>query len=231
MIAQRTRAEGRARSRGASARRAPRIYAPVLARACAARYLRRTMTNEGNRVTELLHRWADGDDAALERLLPSVYADLRRIAASTLRATPGHATLQTTALVHEVFVRLLGRAPGEFASTSHLLNASARMMRQVLVDRARRMATTKRGGAWLRDDFAEALELPIPDGTDLAALDAALTDLEAAHERMAKVVELRWFIGLEVADVARALDITPRTAQRDWVAARAWLRERLDATA
>jgi RNA polymerase sigma factor (TIGR02999 family) len=219
----------RSRVAKAHARTAPRIYMPPLARSRAARYLRRTMTNEGHHVTELLHRWAGGDDAALERLLPSVYADLRRIAASTLRSTPGHATLQTTALVHEVVLRLLGRAPADFASTSHLLNASARMMRQVLVDRARRMQTTKRGGAWLRDDFAEALELPIPDGTDLAALDAALDDLANAHERMAKVIELRYFMGLDVADVARALDITPRTAQRDWIAARAWLRERLDA--
>jgi len=185
-------------------------------------------TRDDGHVTELLHRWSGGDAQALERLLPLVYADLRRMAAAVLRATPGHATLQTTALVHDVLLRLLGRAPADFENTAHLLNASARMMRQVLVDRARKASADKRGGLWLRDDFAEALELPIPDGTDLAALDSALNELESVHERMAKVVELRYFVGLEVADIAGALGITERTARRDWVAAREWLRDRLE---
>jgi len=185
-------------------------------------------TRDDGHVTELLHRWRRGDAQALERLLPLVYADLRRMAAAVLRATPGHATLQTTALVHDVLLRLLDRAPADFENTAHLLNASARMMRQVLVDRARKAAADKRGGGWLRDDFAEALELPIPDGTDLAALDRALNELESVHERMAKVVELRYFVGLEVADIAGALGITERTARRDWIAAREWLRDRLE---
>jgi RNA polymerase sigma factor (TIGR02999 family) len=179
-------------------------------------------------VTQLLQRWGEGDSVALDRLLPLVYADLRRIASRVLRTTPGHATLQTTALVHDVLLRLLGRKPTEFENTSHLLNASARMMRQVLVDRARKASSEKRGGYWLRGEFSEAMELPIPDGTDLEALDHALDDLESAHERMAKVVQLRYFVGLEVAEIAAALGITDRTARRDWVAARAWLRERLD---
>lgn len=190
------------------------------------------MAEPGNdSVTRWLQRWSDGDSTALDRLLPLVYADLRRIAAGLLRSTPGHATLQTTALVHEVLLRLLGRTPAAFESGAHLLNASARMMRQVLVDRARKASTEKRGGRWLRDDFTEALELPIPDDTDLAALDQALGELESAHERMAKVVELRYFVGLEVAQIAAALGVTERTARRDWVAAREWLRERLQAPA
>ncbi|MGN6520163.1 MAG: ECF-type sigma factor [Dokdonella sp.] len=182
-------------------------------------------------VTSYLRQWRAGDARALDRLLPFVYADLRRIAAGMLRATPGHATLQTTALVHDVLLRLLGRAPMQFESTAHLLNASARMMRQVLVDRARMAASDKRGGRWLRDDFAAALELPIPDGTDFDALDAALEALERAHERMAKVVELRYFVGLEVTEVAAALGIAERTARRDWIAAREWLRERMESLA
>ena len=192
------------------------------------RYLARMSTpaDDGS-ITRLLHQWSAGDDRALERLLPLVYADLRRIAANLLHATPGHATLQTTALVHDVFLRLLGRAPADFQNSAHLLNASARMMRQVLVDRARKAQTEKRGGRWLRDDFAEALELPIPDGTDLAELDRALQDLESVHERMARVVELRYFVGLDVAEIAGTLGVTERTARRDWVAAREWLRERL----
>lgn len=142
-------------------------------------------------VTRWLERWREGDPVAFERLLPLVYADLRRIAASLLLNTPGHATLQTTALVHEMLLRLLGREPASFESGAHLLNASARMMRQVLVDRARRMGTEKRGGAWWRADFEEALELRISDNVDLIELDRALEELEAMDPRMAKVVELR----------------------------------------
>lgn len=181
-----------------------------------------------NSVPVLLRRWSDGDGAALDRLLPLVYADLRRIASSELRGTPGHATLQTTALVHDVVLKLLGRPPTSFDSRAHLLNASARMMRQVLVDRARRANAEKRGAQWLRDDFTQALELPIPDGTDLAELDLALEELEAAHERMAKVVELRYFMGLDSAEIAATLGVDERTMRRDWAAAREWLRERLD---
>lgn len=202
-----------------------------LAGACATRYRARMAEPGNDSITRLLQRWSEGDPRALDRLLPLVYADLRRIAAGLLRSTPGHATLQTTALVHEVLLRLLGRTPAAFESGAHLLNASARMMRQVLVDRARKAATEKRGGGWQRDEFTEALELPIPDGTDLAALDRALNELEAAHERMARVVELRYFVGLEVTEVAATLGVTERTARRDWVAAREWLRQRLEATA
>ncbi len=144
-----------------------------------------------NSVPGLLRRWSDGDSAALDRLLPLVYADLRRIASRELRVTPGHATLQTTALVHDVVLKLLGRPPSTFEDSAHLSNALARMMRQVLVDRARRAKAEKRGGRWVRDDFTEALELPIPNGTDLAQFDRELEELESAHERMAKVVELR----------------------------------------
>ncbi|MGH8174169.1 MAG: ECF-type sigma factor [Rhodanobacteraceae bacterium] len=187
------------------------------------------MAEDGDvNVTVLLQRWSAGDSAALDRLLPLVYADLRRMASRELRSTPGQATLQTTALVHDIVLRLLGRPPSAFEDASHLLNASSRMMRQVLVDRSRRANSEKRGGRWLRDDFSAALELPIPDGTDLAALDRALDDLESVHERMAKVVELRYFVGLEMAELAGTLGITERTARRDWVAAREWLRDRLE---
>ena len=186
------------------------------------------MGNAGeDSVTRWLERWREGDPAAFERLLPLVYADLRRIAASLLHATPGHATLQTTALVNEMMLRLLGREPAAFQSSAHLLNAAARMMRQVLLDRARRLSTDKRGGRWQREEFLETMDLPIPDGTDLIALDQALAALEKMDERMARVVELRFFIGLEVPEVAAALGVAERTAQRDWIAACQWLRKRL----
>jgi RNA polymerase sigma factor (TIGR02999 family) len=179
-------------------------------------------------VTELLDRWRDGDRSVLDQLLPLVYADLRRLAAVALRAAPGHTTLQTTALVHDVLLRLLNRPAADFESITHLLNASARMMRQTLVDRARAARTDKRGGDWVRDDFTLALELPIPDGTDLAALDVALHELETFDSRMARIVELRYFIGLDTNEVAGLLGISERTAHRDWIGARAWLRDHLD---
>jgi RNA polymerase sigma factor (TIGR02999 family) len=189
-----------------------------------------TPTSNGA-ITLLLQRWSDGEADALDRLLPLIYADLQRVASRALRATPGHATLQTTALVNDVWLRLLGKAPVEFESTAHLLNAAARMMRQILVDRARKASREKRGGGWLRDDFASALDLPIPEHTDLQALNEALDELELAHERMARGVELRYFMGLEVAEIATTLGINERTARRDWVAAREWLRHRLDSEA
>lgn len=183
------------------------------------------------RVTELLQHWSDGDASALDRLLPQVYTDLRRLAASLLRTHPGHATLQTTALVNDVLLRLLGKPPSAFNDTAHLLNAAARMMRQALVDRARRAATDKHGGSWSRADFDAALDVAMPDSIDLQSLDRALDDLAEVDERMAKGVELRYFVGLEVAEIAAVLGITERTAYRDWCTAREWLRTRLDATA
>lgn len=211
----------------AAAVRRPQAAPARLATAWRSDYLRPGMIASDDTIEGLLRRWREGDALALDRLLPLIYADLRRLAASVLRGTPGHATLQTTALVHEALLRVLGVRAADFESPAHLLNVAARMMRQILVDRARAANSQKRGGGWHRDDFAQMLELPIPDGTDLDALNEALTELESAHERMAQVVELRYFVGLTVAEVAQTLGVTERTAHRDWAAAREWLRERL----
>ena len=178
-------------------------------------------------VTLLLNDWRDGDHAALDRLLPLVYADLRAIASQQLRRHQGHDTLQTTALVHDVLLRLLDRSPADFNNTAHLFNASARMMRQHLVDRSRAAAADKRGGGWLRDDFTQAMHLPIPDDSDILDLDEALTELEQFDPRMGQIVELRYFIGLSVQEIATALQTSERTVQRDWLLAQAWLRDRL----
>ncbi|RDZ29111.1 ECF-type sigma factor [Lysobacter silvisoli] len=176
----------------------------------------------------LIQRWRHGDAAALDSLLPLVYADLRAIAARELRGHRGHDTLQPTALVNDVFVRLLGQDGVAFENSAHLFNAAARIMRQILVDRARKAASEKHGGAWRRDDFTEALQLPIPEQTRLPDLDAALAALEQLDARMAQVVELRYFVGLSVPEVARVLGLDERTVYRDWAAARAWLRDRLE---
>ena len=186
-------------------------------------------TGNTGEATVLVQRWSAGDGKALEQLLPLVYADLRAMARRELHGHRGHETLQPTALVNDVFVRLLGSEQAQLQSRAHLFNAAARIMRQLLVDRARKAASEKHGGLWRRDDFTQALNLPIPDETHLPELDAALSELAKIDERMAKVVELRYFVGLSVAEVAQLLEVEERTIYRDWAAARAWLRDRLSA--
>ena len=186
------------------------------------------MSSGGEDVTQLLHNWQGGDAAALDRLLPLVYDELRRIAAYELRAHRGHDTLQPTALLNDVFVRLLGSASLDISNRKHLFTTAARVMRQLLIDRARAQQRDKRGGGqWQRVDFIEAMALPIDANTQLPELDQALTALAALDPRMAQIVELRYFIGLEVTEVARLLEVDERTVYRDWAMARAWLRERM----
>lgn len=186
------------------------------------------MPTNASDVTELLRQWQGGDQAALDALLPQVYDELRRLAAHELRGHLGHDTLQPTALVHDVFVRLLGAATLDISNRKHLYTTAAKLMRQVLVDRARAKQRDKRGGGqWQRVDLVEALALPIDDGVDLSDLDQALAELAKLDERMATMVELRYFVGLEVGEVAALMEIDERTVYRDWAMARAWLRQRL----
>lgn len=188
------------------------------------------MGGAGEDITRLLRAWQDGDEQALDGVLPAVWDELRRIAAHELRANAGHETLQPTALVNDVFVRLLGASRLDIRDRKHLFTTAAKVMRQVLIDRARAQGRAKRGGGqWQRVDFIEAMALPIEDGTNLPALGEALDALSALDPRMAEVVELRCFAGLEVAQVANLLGVDERTVYRDWAMARAWLRERLDA--
>lgn len=179
-------------------------------------------------VTRCLQRWSGGDRQALDALLPHVYRELRAMARRELSGHRGHDTLQPTALVHDVWLRLLDaeRAP-RFDDRRHLFNTAARIMRQLLVDRARRAACDKHGGGWKRDQFLCAMDLPMAQDTTLPALDEALRALERLQPRLAQVVELRCFAGLSVAEVARLLTLEERTVYRDWAAARAWLRDRL----
>jgi RNA polymerase sigma factor (TIGR02999 family) len=179
-------------------------------------------------ITGWLARWGEGDLAALDRLLPQVYDELRRLAAHELRGHRHHDTLQPTALVHDVFVRLLGARSVDIRDRKHLFTTAAKLMRQVLVDRARAAQRDKRGGGqWQRVEFIEAMALPIEPDTHLPSLDAALAELAVLDARMAQIVELRCFTGLEVAEVARLLEVDERTVYRDWAMARAWLKDRL----
>lgn len=186
-------------------------------------------SESGGHITQWLARWRDGDPAALDQILPQVYDELRRLAAHELRGHKHHDTMQPTALVHDVFVRLLGARSVDISNRKHLFTTAAKLMRQVLVDRARAWQRDKRGGDWQRVDFIEAMALPIEADTDLQELDAALTALAQLDPRVAQVVELRCFTGLEVVEVAHLLDVDERTVYRDWAMARAWLRERLQA--
>ncbi|MEZ5544944.1 MAG: ECF-type sigma factor [Lysobacteraceae bacterium] len=187
-------------------------------------------TTDPNEVTQLLHHWSDGDAQALDRLLPRVYADLRAMAAQRLSQFDDHDTLQPTALVHDVVLRMLGADALQFDNRDHFFNMAGRIMRQLLMDRARTAASARHGGDMQRELLSDTI--PIPDDAsnhEVRALDEALTELEQLDPRVAKIVELRYFVGLSVAEAAQALRIDVRTVYRDWQMARAWLRERIAA--
>ena len=147
---------------------------------------------------------------------------------TTSKRPRGHDTLQPTALINDVFVRLLGAGKLDISSRKHFFATAAKLMRQVLMDRARAKLRDKRGGGvWQQVDFVEAMALPIEDNTDMPALDEALKQLAELDPRMAEMVELRYFAGLEVSEVAHLFEIDERTVYRDWAMARAWLKQRL----
>ena len=178
-------------------------------------------------VTQLLLAWRHGDAAALERVVPLVYAELRRIAHRYMRDERPDHPLQTTALVHEAYLRLADVNRLDWQSRNQFYAVSARMMRRILVDEARRRDAGKRGGDPSRIELDEAL-MPTPEkGADVLALEEALSRLEALDERKARVVELRCFTGLSVAETAEVLQVSEETVFRDWRMAKLWLRREL----
>jgi RNA polymerase sigma factor (TIGR02999 family) len=180
-----------------------------------------------NAVTHLLVQVRQGDAAALDRLLPLLYSELHDIAARHMRAERADHTLQPTALVHEAFLRLIGGTGASFDDRTHFLRAASHAMRHVLVDHARARKAAKRGGA-LRVTLDEALAGRDEHIIDFLVLDDALTRLAAAEPRWAQVVELRYFGGLEVSEVADVLGISTATVKRDWRFAKAWLSRELE---
>jgi RNA polymerase sigma factor (TIGR02999 family) len=173
-------------------------------------------------ISELLVRWKAGDQEALETLLPLVYKELRDIARYHLaRERPGH-TLQSAALVHEVYLRLLDQRPFDTENRAHFLAVASRLMRQILVDYARSHGAAKRG-ADRRVELDASLVLPQSRSTDVVALDDALTDLAKLDGQQGRIVELRFFGGLSIEEVAQVLGISPSTVKRDWNVAKAWL--------
>ena len=183
-------------------------------------------------VTGLLHGWSDGDEHAFERLIPLVYDELHRMALRYLAGERKNATLQPTALVNEVCLRLLGWDQARWQNRGHFFGVSAQMMRRVLVDIARRRRAEIRGGADAVRVPLDDIDLPAcePDD-DLVAIDDALERLAGEDPRKARVVELRFFGGLTVEETAKALEVSPRTVHKDWVFARAWLYRALTAGA
>ncbi len=178
-------------------------------------------------VTQLLKAWGTGDDKALDQLTPVVQQELHRLAHRCMsRERPGH-TLQTTALVNEVYLRLVDVNAVEWQDRAHFFAISARMMRRILTDFARSRNYQKRGAGAVQVSFDEALIVsPEKDG-DIMALDEALTELAVLYPRQSQVVELRFFGGLEMKETAEALKVSPETVKRDWRFAKAWLRRAL----
>jgi len=179
-------------------------------------------------VTSLLKQWKGGDDSALDRLLPLVYAELRRIAARHLRRERAGHSLQPTGLVHEAYLRLVGAPGPEWQDRAHFFGVSARLMRQILVDHARARGAAKRGGAARRVTLTDHVEPAVERDLDLLALDEALRRLEEMDPVQGRVVELRYFTGLSIEETAEVLGKSPATVNREWRMARAWLRRELD---
>jgi len=180
-------------------------------------------------VTQILHAIAEGDPDAASQLLPLVYDELRELAAHKLaREIPGQ-TLQPTALVHEAFLRLVGEDEEQhWDSRGHFFAAAAEAMRRILVEVARQKASLKRGGDRDRMEVVESL-LAVPEPReDLLALDAALTKLAETDKQAAELVQLRYFAGLPIREIAEILGISPRTADRVWAYAKAWLHEEIE---
>ena len=179
-------------------------------------------------VTELLRAWSDGDDAALEQLIPLMEAELRRLARGYMgRERQGH-TLQTTALVNEAFLRLAGARQVRWQDRGHFLGISARLMRRVLVDYARRRGFHKRGGDAQRVTLHEGVVAASDPAVDVVALDRALEALEKSDARKGRIVELRFFGGLSVEETAEVLKVSTDTVKRDWRLAKLWLLRELE---
>ncbi|MGH9970343.1 MAG: sigma-70 family RNA polymerase sigma factor [Pyrinomonadaceae bacterium] len=174
-------------------------------------------------VTELLICWGNGDKEALDRIVPIVYDELRRQAARYLRRERVGHTLQTTALIHEAYLRLVDQKNVHWQNRAHFFGIAAQLMRRILVDHARTKKRAKRGGSDVRVSLGDATVIAKSQDLDVVALDEALDRLAEIDEQQSKIVELRFFSGLSVEETAEALGISAATVKRDWRMAKAWL--------
>jgi RNA polymerase sigma factor (TIGR02999 family) len=184
------------------------------------------MAGDSDRIAELLHRWAKGDRQALDSLAPVVYRELRRLAHRYLRSERAGHTLQSTALVNEAYIRLLEGQPRTVTDRGHFIAVASRTMRQILVEYARGRRAQKRNGGY-RIALEEIAELPISGEEELVALDGALDELSQIDERQSRIVEMRFFGGLSMSEIADVLGISVATVKRDWSTARIWLRREM----
>ncbi len=182
----------------------------------------------GKRVTLLLGEIQGGNLQATDELLPLVYAELRRLARSRVAREKHAHSVQPTSLVHQAYFRLLGKQQPQWQGRSHFFAAAAEAMRRILIEKARQRASLKRGGDMRRTELRESRIGEELSAEDLLSLDAALDGLEERDPAMANVVKLRYFAGLTVEETADALEMSPRSVNRAWTGARAWLRKRMD---
>jgi RNA polymerase sigma factor (TIGR02999 family) len=187
-------------------------------------------TTASHEVTQLLMAWNDGDQSALERLIPLVHAELHRIARRYMRNERAGHTLQTSALINEAYLRLIDAQQVHWQNRVHFFGIAAQLMRRVLVDFARSRGYKKRGGGALQVSLDETMVITRERGEDLVALDEALSALSELDERKGRVVEMRFFGGLSEKEIAEALTVSPETVRRDWRLAKSWLRRRLSET-
>lgn len=180
-------------------------------------------------ITELLIDWGKGDQAALEKLMPLVYNELRRLATAYLRRERASHTLQPTALVNEAYLRLIDQRNAQWQNRAHFFGISAQLMRRILVDHARQHQAVKRGGSnQQRLSITSVEEIAMQPAVDLLALNEALDELASMDPQQAQIVELKFFGGLSIDETAEVLGISHATVERDWKMARAWLRRQLE---
>lgn len=179
--------------------------------------------SEDREVTRLLADWQNGDRSALDRLMPVVYEELRRIAARHFHSErPGH-TLQPTALVHEAYLRLTGETRIHWRGRAHFFGVAATLIRNILVDHARSQKAAKRGGSASRLPFEEAFAVPTDNAPTILAVDDALQALAKIDPQQSRIVELRYFAGLTIDETASLLGVSPSTVKREWILAKAWI--------
>jgi RNA polymerase sigma factor (TIGR02999 family) len=185
------------------------------------------MTIAPHQVTRLLKKWSDGDETALEQLIPLVHDELHRLAHQYIRREePGH-ILQTSALINEAYLRLVDQPKIRWENRNHFFGIAARLMRRILVDDARKRNAAKRGGSLIQIPLDEATSVANEQAANVAALDDALKVLETIDTRQGQIVELRFFGGLSIEETAEVLKVSPGTVMRDWTFARAWLRNEM----
>jgi RNA polymerase sigma factor (TIGR02999 family) len=189
------------------------------------------MASDSDNVTRLLLDWSGGDQRALEELVPLIYNELRHLAHNFLYSERPDHTLQTTALVHEAYLKLIDQRDARWQNRAHFFAIAAQAMRRILIDSARRRSAAKRGGRGEKLSLDEAADIALEDESNLLDLDEALTELAKIDPQQSRIVELRYFGGLTIEETAEVISVSPATVKREWAMARAWLHQELTQSA